>query len=192
MLIRYVVLALVLISSLSTAIAQPRDYPRYKLEGFSEESRINLCGAGYVIAGLECWGKYCDDKTIICASVREAAVIPGFAALADRNWSRSISEETGGSNRNFLQYDFRDQLINGLQCVGPYCDNISMHYVKSPHLEGPESKNEDCYWPMSFSDSDRRNFAECRLGDFMVGMKCEGKYCNRITIECCRFYPTGR
>lgn len=151
------------------------DDPCLNLPPMSEESGRDSrrCTSGYLLSGIECSGRYCDNKRLRCCPY-----LDGQADRTARNYSsRWISEETGGGRSN--QYSTKD-FINGLTCRGSYCDDLYPHATQSAHFRNTGV----CRWTAFFSEEPPSK-ANCAGGSFVAGMKCSGSYCDNLSLQCC-------
>jgi hypothetical protein len=81
----------------------------------SEERPNNQfrCPSNSVAVGMRCSGRYCDNISLRCDPVNRN--------LTGCRWSDWISEESGGSRRNWVSWPGR--YLVGVQCRGSYCDD---------------------------------------------------------------------
>ncbi len=136
------------------------------LPSFSEEDPPSLCPSGYVVKGIRCSGRYCDNKSLRCQRYRPKS--------PDYRWSGWFSEDRPSEERS------KDEFVTGLACSGRYCDNLRIRFVKDRGLGQPRS----CRWTAWFSEE--QGYRECSSSRFVASLGCSGKYCDNIRLYCCR------
>ena len=117
--------------------------------------------------------------------------LPSTAAAA--GWQGPISEETSGT---FCGPS--NEAVNGFDCDGSYCDNVSIRCGTLPYGITMSHWN----WKDFFSEEDNgigqtssggwyqsdRSYSEvCNWAgapSIMTGIRCRGRYCDDISIEC--------
>lgn len=92
----------------------------YWTEWFSEEGRnFAVCDWGYIVSQVRCKGRYCDQIRLKCVNLKKE-----FNAVGgSQSVMRPVSEEQGGRNCALGKY------VNGMTCMGRYCDDIELHCV---------------------------------------------------------------
>lgn len=109
---------------------------------------------------------------------------------AEIDWSAWISEETGGG--------WGMAPIKAVQCGGKYCDNQRFIFGDLGHLIDSFPKEEIftdqrdpkiCrYNPFSGKDCGKEvNLSTCPSGYFVIGWKCEGRFCDDKALYCGTF-----
>jgi hypothetical protein len=85
-------------------------------DNFSEEgSASRRCDTNQFLVGIACAGRYCDNVSIQCASLRNTT------AGSNCYWTEWFSEEKR------FQYLFSGYAAAGLRCKGRYCDDMSIY-----------------------------------------------------------------
>ena len=69
-------------------------------------------------------------------------------------------------------------VLRGLDCSGSYCDNKSMYCCPSKNRDDPDGRTS---WTGWFYEERPIHLAISAAG-FVAGMKCEGSYCDNITL----------
>lgn len=88
---------------------------------FSEEHGLHTCpAANYVITGLRCSGRYCDNLKLRCKQLSSLTL--NYNNCYETSW---FSEEQGG--REIPAGSF----AVGIRCSGRYCDNKKIQYCYS-------------------------------------------------------------
>ncbi|MCI5127199.1 MAG: hypothetical protein D3907_01590 [Candidatus Electrothrix sp. AUS3] len=143
---------------------------------FSEEdgpsaSLTFACGSG--INGVGCAGRYCDNVSVFCAS--------GSKITDDGSTTGEwFSEES----KVFKCDESMNMIAVGMACKGRYCDELRLSCAS---LVGREMTK--CGWyhrngKKRFSEEDDRvKFGKDNL---LVGMKCDGKYCDSKQYYVCK------
>lgn len=142
----------------------------YVTDRFSEEGKgYQWCAYGYAMKGIQCTGRYCDNKRLLCASYMTAE-----DQQAKYGWYGWLSEE---SSRN--SYYSTSRFFSGLACSGKYCDNIAFELLSSPYLENLNQCRTRPYI------SEEQRGESCQEGQFVAGIQCSGKYCDNVSLICC-------
>lgn len=139
---------------------------------FSEEQRPASCPRGQAVKGIECSGRYCDNKRLYCCDYTNGGRVDKYARFKLSDW---FSEEKNGRAIN------RDGFVSGLACKGRYCDNLRITFVESRSLTN-RGQCERTDW---FSEEE--GFRECPRGKFAAGIYCAGRYCDDIKLYCCDY-----
>ena len=143
---------------------------------FSEEQPPSYCPSGYVVKGISCYGRYCDNKTLKCCRYTRT-----YDRSAAFGWSSWFSEESDRVRRNYAITELG--FVVGVACRGAYCDDLRLNFMRSPNLQNLRQ----CYWTGEFSEEQQRgNTRECGSGYFVSGIKCTGPYCDNLNLYCCR------
>jgi len=157
----------------------PMEEDCYLTEPFSEESGTAIdgfwgqrCLDGYVVAGIKCYGDYCDNKQLMCC--KTPGLSPGGPETEE--YSDWFSEEA----TNYFKSD--DKAVVGMRCHERYCDAISL-ILRSASGEGGEWAAE------TFSDV---GVGHCGSG-YVAGVACSGSYCDNLRLYCKEIIdqPTG-
>ena len=156
---------------------KPSSYPRFEAEGnclytnrFSEESSSGqACPAGYVVTGIRCSGRYCDNKQLHCC------MLPGLTVSGSAQYSRYFSEE----GVNFSKKN--GEVVVGMRCSGRYCDNISL---LTRIVQGKRG-----IWTTPFSEEGNGE-GNCSFGSYVSGVRCTGRYCDNLSLYCEVFSET--
>lgn len=135
---------------------------------FSEEdgpgaSKTYECRSG--IEGVGCKGKYCDNVLVLCSS---------GSGITEDGWETGewFSEE----DKVFKCDGAMNQIAIGMACKGKYCDEVQLNCASLLNR-----KIKDCRWykrngQKRFSEEDGKiTFDD---GEYLAGMKCNGKYCD--------------
>jgi hypothetical protein len=121
----------------------------------------------------------------LCAALLLAAAMPAHAQY----WTPRVSEETppqscGPNNEDNLV------LVSDIWCAGRYCDDMYL-LCESPTTTGPGVAPGIPYrtiWKLPVSEEQGPSI--CPDNSYMSGIKCIGRYCGAIQIECT--YTSGR
>lgn len=142
-------------------------------ERISEENGSGgvACSAGFAARGMQCTGRYCDDVALLCCPYAEGSSGAGEST----QWSGYVSEEQSSG----FAYD--DKVLAGIRCKGSYCDDMSGRMLGSPTLGAISS----CRWSSAFSE-ERPGHAICGMDELVTGLKCTGRYCDNLSLRCCR------
>jgi hypothetical protein len=93
-----------------------------------ESSSPAWCGPGpYLIAGLACGGRYCDNVSLFCVPLVNLSTV--------RCWTTRAASEEGSGSLSFLEGSQAGPVVaTQLSCSGGYCDNLSFHVcqIRSP------------------------------------------------------------
>jgi len=143
----------------------------------SEETGPVTCPIGYAVAGARCTGRYCDNKNLLCVAYEPEE------KLHERQirWSHFFSEENPPNNSAKTTNGF----VSGVNCSGRYCDNVSLQWFTSPYIQN----TAQCITQEQFSEevtNHKRNEDQCADGWFVAGITCTGRYCDNISLTCCR------
>lgn len=149
---------------------RPSGYPEFLAEAnceysnwFSEEgSARGMCAGEKVAVGIQCSGRYCDNKRIKCCS------LPG-AIPSGGTWESNWFSEEGSSS-----WAWNGAAVVGMRCSGRYCDNIKL-ILRS--LSSPQGN-----WTGSFSEE--QGLGQCSPGQYIAGIRCSGRYCDNLSLYC--------
>lgn len=132
----------------------------------SDETQPAICPNGYLMKGITCRGKRCDDKYITCCRSSKG--------LSHNNtfWSGWFSEES--NNTRF----YPDGALIGLACSGGYCDNLNLYVV--PMITG---KSASCFQNNFYSEE--QGYGQCPDYYVVSGITCTGDNCDNIALICC-------
>jgi hypothetical protein len=140
----------------------------------SEETPPAVCDPGEFIRDIKCTGRYCDNISIGCLRVREAA-------LGRAVWTSWVSEEGRGA----MECP-RNHFLAGLACRGRYCDNISLYCV-----EVANARTGACSRTGSVSEEGGGRLSFLSMIDkagqqvAATGVKCSGRYCDNKSFTVC-------
>ncbi|CAA0110825.1 Uncharacterised protein [BD1-7 clade bacterium] len=150
---------------------KPSSYPEFfdgedceYSDWFSEEGSAQaVCRDDRVAVGIECSGRYCDNKRLKCCNV------PGVKPHGDP-WEAShwISEEAPNS------WSWNDAAVVGMKCSGRYCDNLKL-IVRN-------RKGSNGVWTNFFSEE--QGLGQCPKGSYIAGVRCSGRYCDNLSLYC--------
>ncbi|MCU0663869.1 MAG: hypothetical protein MUC50_16280 [Myxococcota bacterium] len=82
-----------------------------------------------------------------------------------------------------------ESLINGAKCRGSYCDDVAVRCVKG------QFQKISSQWSKYFSEENAdkfRNKKVCNKGEFVTAIRCKGRHCNSVAIECTEFSNVKR
>ncbi len=139
---------------------------------------LSTCGPQQLIKGIRCSGSYCKRLDLTCCNFTSRTL----TSLQDPPkptllyWSQWISEEAP----NNMTADVRG-FLRSIQCRGSYCDQKSVEYLGHPDIRN----TGQCYWSRYFSE-EAPNSYQCGTSEFVAGLRCQGSYCDNISIYCCR------
>lgn len=135
------------------------------------------------------WGM----KHVRLVSALAVLLAAGSASEARAGWTPFFSEETSPP---LGQCQNSSQAVNGVICVGSYCDNMRLQCEPLPH--GITTVNHN--WEHEISDPDGYTVIFAPSDDYIAsseylhvcdwgvgivtGMFCDDDYCDNITIEC--------
>lgn len=161
-----------------------------ELPAISEETKYAVCPSHFLLSGLRCEGRYCDKVVPTCCKYLndryqsplslESLPSPGHGGTseADERWTPWFSEEgTGHATRTVALKG----VSAGIGCRGSYCDDLRL-LVSSPGVTVSEAM---CGWTGPISEESQAG-AQCRAGSYINDVKCEGRYCDNISLQCCR------
>jgi hypothetical protein len=112
-------------------------------------------------------------------------------------WTNWVSEENGGPATYCYTWS---EGASGFGCSGSYCDNVRVYCDTLPFGDRLDPSTD--YWTRYFSEEDSGigtgysvgwypwdgdNFKVCEptwTAGIMSGVKCSGRYCDSISIEC--------
>jgi len=157
---------------------EPQPLPEpYWTDTFSEEGSGEMkCKSGFAVAGIACYGDYCDNKELLC---RPYTNRPDNLRTSSYWHSQVISEEK--PNASFRSDKLSEPaLIAGLKCSGRYCDNISFYVITTPYIQFSRNEWE---WKPFFSEESPGS-SVCNQNQFVLGLGCRGDYCDNISILC--------
>ena len=134
-------------------------------------------------------------KAKLLASLALLSVSLPAVAIAPASWSQWISEENGGP---WAFCGPTNQAISGVRCSGSYCDNVSVRCETLPygitmqHFSVSETFSEEDNGIGTTSSEgwyryDDSNSHVCKWAGssgIMTGFRCQGRYCDNITLEC--------
>ena len=125
------------------------------------------CPSDRLVSGARCRGRYCDDVALRCTS--------GNFAHGASAWTETFSEEQEG------RICAGTAFVTGIRCEGRYCDSLALRCTEPAGAV----RKDRCYWSATLSEEDGGTF-EFPEGMFLSGVRCEGRYCDRL-----RFYLCG-
>jgi hypothetical protein len=126
-----------------------------------------LLSQGYLLGG-------CDEP----AELDEVVADSGDVDLGDeqfRSWTGYTSEEYPPLSCPY------GEAVQGADCKGSYCDNISLYCNSTGRGTGWST------WTPYFSEegSGTANEGHCVGGDmWMTGVACKGRYCDNLSLMC--------
>lgn len=131
---------------------------------FSEEGTgTEICPDNRVVTGIECQGRYCDNKRLKCSNIPD--VVPSGAPYKASVWISDGNNNTTGSNYTVLV---------GLECDGRYCDNLRAIY-RSHYFP-------TATWTDAFSEE--QGLGKCPGVAYVSGLQCSGRYCDNLRLRC--------
>jgi hypothetical protein len=138
------------------------------------ETEVVSCQSGSLVNGIRCWGGYCRIVNLQCLSDTNPSVV-----FESSYWTSKFSEE-GASTGNNYRLCNDGEFLTGVDCVGDYCDNISILCTKVKN-----AYHGNCYWADRISEEVGANiyFAD---GYYAAGLKCEGSNCDYKRIYACQ------
>ncbi|WP_069471832.1 NPP1 family protein [Candidatus Marithrix sp. Canyon 246] len=140
------------------------NYCKWTTNWFSEEqSNGQECPTGQVVSGVQCKGRYCDNKKLFCCT------ISGLTVSGSTQNSSFFSEE----RTNYYKND--GKAVVGMRCKGRYCDDISL---KMKNV----NNNARGRWTSSFSEE--QGIMTCDNNEYVAGVKCTGRYCDNLNLYC--------
>ncbi|MCW8889234.1 MAG: hypothetical protein OQL20_01075 [Sedimenticola sp.] len=71
--------------------------------------------------------------------------------------------------------------IRSIQCRGDHCDQKSVEYIAHPDIRN----TGQCYWSRYFSEESPNRY-QCSTSEFIAGIRCQGNYCDNLSLYCCR------
>jgi hypothetical protein len=137
----------------------------YDTAAVSEEDPPAACAFGDAVSGATCYGDYCDNTKLTCASTQ----FPVY----NRYWTSNFSEE--GVN---YRYCGATEIMTGISCAGSYCDNVSMECTNIGRTRN------NCYWAGPYSEE--QGFASFG-GRYVNGMLCTGSNCDNHYYYVCNY-----
>lgn len=165
----------------SAPVATQENCQSYFTHWFSEENNPSNdqhnsaeCKSGFVVGGIECDYRYCDNKRLWCIPYTNYCE-PDTGAVPSQ-WSGWFSEEQ--PNSSYTDSGF----MMGTRCEGKYCDRVSIRTFTSQFLPNPGAAF--CEWSPHFSEEE--DFRECSGNAFVAGLACFDSYCDRISMYCCQ------
>lgn len=156
--------ALGLLGATTTRDAHAEDF----WTGFgSEENPPRTCPAGFLVGGVRCTGRYCDNVSLLCRRANRS-ITTGW-------WTRYFSEE--GNHTETCGSGF----MTGIACNGSYCDNISLNCST---VNGATPR--DCFWLNSRLSEEGGGTLALPSDLFIAGVSCYGSYCDNKDFLVCR------
>jgi hypothetical protein len=145
----------------------------------SEEDAPLTCGNGQGAIGFACAGPYCDSVSLNCAYAADGIT------FWQPQWSRYFSEETSTGpfgawyNQHIcLSNSGSFGVVTGIDCDGPYCDNISLQ-CSTPVKPTPQGFRNvsltNCFWSDWVSEEAPSSVT---YWTFIAGVQCRGPYCD--------------
>ncbi|MDC0723574.1 hypothetical protein [Nannocystis bainbridge] len=115
--------------------------------------------------------------------------------LAAVSWTAYVSEENGGP---WAYCGPSSQAASGFQCSGSYCDNVRLRCETLPfgitvtgyNVSNAFSEEDDGLGTVTSEGwyrYDGDNYHVCNFSGaagILTGIRCQGSYCNNITLEC--------
>ncbi len=144
-----------------------------ELREVSEEEPPAQCPPGYLVKGMGCRGRYCDDKRLTCCRYRAGE----SEAPECRPGPYDVSEEPPHDR-------FRSDsgFLCGVGCSGRYCDAVRPWIADDPILVN----SGRCYETPFISEEPPDLYRRCRGEDWWVaGLRCKGRYCDALALVCC-------
>jgi hypothetical protein len=153
----------------------------YWVGKFSDENPAGFCDEGYLITGVQCFGRYCDELKILCTYVGQKSYI-------NETLSAFSEEHNDGLVNGFYAYPPVNNwaicpytFVTQIKCTGDYCDNLTLSCSRVNNM----SRNyKDCYWTGSFSEEQPAKYL--KPGYYLAGIECTGKYCLTVGRASCR------
>jgi len=158
----------------------------------SDETSFAVCPDHYLLSGVKCEGRYCDDITPICCrylseryqpsnSIDDAPSPPLPPGSDNQYWTAPYSEEGTGLSPSKPGLD---GLVSGLRCSGDYCDDLQLRRA-SPGAK----RGGTCVWLDPTSEEDAG--AQCSERYYVNDIKCAGSYCDELSLQCCSISMIG-
>lgn len=127
-----------------------------------------------------------------------ATLLVAATASAAAYWTPWVSEEGGGPETGCSAYN---EAANGSGCSGSYCDNVRLQCTTMPfnasivpssvywsEWTSEENSGLTTYFGGGWFQYDEDDYHVCHAWNnqpgFITGMKCSGRYCDKISVEC--------
>jgi hypothetical protein len=147
----------------------PPHWTRWTTDG---EAAVET-GDGFLVGGLRCGGRYCDDVGLL-------AVETGHAHLTSW-WTGYFSEE--GQNYRVCE---DGGFVTGLHCTGRYCDDLNLRCTRIDN----GGVRDGCYWTSHVSEEDGGRFVAPGPA-YVAGVSCNGRYCDNLNLLMCQATPAA-
>jgi len=149
--------------------ASTTKYPVYARDKFSEE------GDGQSTYGLisliKCEGQYCDNLTTL--TLKDSNKTDWSKA----RWTGSFSEE-----KSSWTSCPSHQFVTRIQCRGSYCDDKRL--LCAPLRSGSGMQSSGLIHYSGLFSEENGGTMSCPSDYYLVGMKCDGKYCDNLRLKC--------
>ncbi|MFP2925410.1 hypothetical protein ACLESO_09355 [Pyxidicoccus sp. 3LG] len=127
-------------------------------------------------------------RMMMAASLALFASLTACGGMENEQSNEQVTEElgqseallwTGYTSEEFppLQCD-SNQLINGLECSGGYCDNIRVNCTAATSVSHGAS-----YFTSTFSE-EATSYRYCGANEWVTGIACYGSRCDNVSLEC--------
>lgn len=174
-------LSILLLSTLILFTCSAKAFVPYKRAGktstwtafFSEENGGFSGRQTAPIAGIQCRGDYCDDKSL--RIIRDGTSAPVLSNGSLTNW---FSEE-----RPNIAFCPRDQIVNGIYCRNDYCNDVRLQCGRlrfDYRVDADDIKTTDYF------SEEAGGIGTCPDGYYLWGMGCRESYCDEIKLYCAR------
>jgi len=144
-----------------------------KTEVAAQNYNILKCPEGSVIYSINCQGRYCEDKTVICIHYSG-----GIVGDARTEISLPFPRQEGEHKEN------ESSFIHGI-----YDDSIAkelrIRYLKTEKL----ANTGICGWNSIAVENGR--IVRCPDKTLPAGIRCIGEDCQTIVFYCCEYLYTG-
>jgi hypothetical protein len=160
-------------STLMTANVLAETTNCYYTDKFSEEAPSRAdCNEKYAVRGLTCDGRYCDNKQLYCC----ADHLPTLDPDNNKDDSPWFSDPAGHADLT--------RVLTGLACQGRYCDDLQMRMFGFKN--GTPIRNIQAIWVQGWF-SEEQGGDKCKAYGYVVGMQCQGDYCDKLRLLCARY-----
>lgn len=200
--------ALAIAASLGTSVASAQSWTGW----VSEENGQPPAYCYYwntAVTGWGCRGSYCDDMRVECSTMPFGTTIDP----ASDKWTPWFSEEhddlqttifdggywynTFDENYQICQYFGAGHgwpgVVSGVRCSGRYCDNLSLECGEPVKFAASGTLNvaaTNCGWTQN-SYSEEQGSVDFGYNRYVVGVKCEGSYCDNLRFYVCSLVDPG-
>lgn len=140
---------------------------------FSEEDGGYSGRMSGPVAGIKCFGHYCDNKQLI--SVQRG----GQTAVQFTNYFTNWFSDEGSQNFGACP---QNQVLVEIQCRGHYCDEMRLHCAAM--ASGYRVVRSDIRTVRYFSEE--QGEGRCPDGYYIYRVACQGMFCDNIELRCAR------